>query len=156
VTGPLSLERFRALLSAYGGRSELWPEAERAAAQALCAGSAEARALLAVEAELDAQLSSVAVPPEPGPELWRRLNEVPLRAPQKRVWWPFRSAWIPAFAWALSAVVGVGWGLESAPLDSEDATSASVATADAATASTLTPVDEFAALAGGSLPELED
>ena len=80
---PLSLERFRALIAAYGARPELWPEAERAAALALRDASAEARGLFEEEAALDATLGAL---PEPdvSPGFLRRLNEVPLRAPQKR------------------------------------------------------------------------
>ena len=156
MTAALSLERFRALLAAYGARTELWPETERAAALLLCEASAEARSLLAAEAGLDAHLASGAVPPEPAPDFLRRLNEVPLRAPQKRALWPFRNAWIPAFSWALAAVVGLGWGLQSAPFESDDSASPSVAAVDSATPSTLTADDDLAALAGGALSELED
>jgi hypothetical protein len=156
VTKPLTLERFRALVLAYGGSSELWPEAERQAALLLCAASAEARALVAAEAELDTRLATGAAPPEPRAELLRRLNEVPLRAPQRRAWWPFRNAWVPAFGWALAAAVGLGWGLDSAPLEDELTVGATVAAVDSAAPDTVSAEDDLTALAGGALSELEE
>jgi hypothetical protein len=55
-------ERFIALLETYGGRTERWPEDERAGALALLERSAEARAQLAAAADLDALLDRVAAP----------------------------------------------------------------------------------------------
>jgi hypothetical protein len=153
----LELERFRALTLSYGGRLERWPSREREAARALCAESAEARALLAAEAGLDEALASAAPAPDLPPELWRRLNELPARAPQRRLFWPFQRAWIPAVSWALAAVVGVAWGLESAPFESVDSdTGSGVATVDSASPDALSADDDLAALVGGSLAELEE
>jgi hypothetical protein len=157
MTRPLTLERFRALTLAYGGRLELWPSAERAAARATCAESAEARALLLAEAGLDEALASESVTPDLGPDLWRRLNELPVRTPQRRVFWPFRRAWIPAVSWALAAVVGFTWGLETAPFEPEDPeVSGSVAAVGSASPDSVSVDDDLVLLAGGSLAELEE
>lgn len=154
---PLDLERFRALSLAYGGRLERWPSAEREAAHALCRESAEARALLSAEAGLDAALASAAPAPDLPPELWRRLNELPARAPQRRMFWPFQRAWIPAVSWALAAAVGVAWGLESAPFESADSDAAQgVATVDSASPDAPSAEDDLDALVGGELAELEE
>jgi hypothetical protein len=157
MTKSLTLERFRALTLAYGGRLELWPSAEREAARALVAESVEARALLAAEAGLDRVLESASPAPDLSPDLWRRLNELPARAPQRRLVWPFRRAWIPAVSWALAAAVGLAWGLESAPLEGPDADAGgSVASVDSASPDVLTLDDDLDALASGSLAELEE
>jgi hypothetical protein len=74
---PISLERFSALADAYGADLGRWPEADRAAAQALAQDSAKARARLAEADALDAvlDLSRVA---SPSPELRQRiLSEAP-------------------------------------------------------------------------------
>ena len=157
MTKSLTLERFRALTLAYGGRLELWPSAEREAARALYAESAEARALLAAEVGLDRVLESAGPAPDPSPELWRRLNELPARAPQRRLVWPFGRAWIPAVSWALAAAVGLAWGLESAPLEGLDADAGgSVAAVDSASPDLLSSDDDLYALTVGSLAELEE
>ncbi|HYE00512.1 MAG TPA: hypothetical protein VEH84_14095, partial [Alphaproteobacteria bacterium] len=59
---PMDAARLRALLDAYGARPERWPPAERAAALALLAASAEARAARAEAAALDALLDLAAAP----------------------------------------------------------------------------------------------
>ncbi len=157
MTKPLTLERFRALALAYGGRLELWPSAEREAARATCAESAEARAILGAEAGLDAALVSESTVPELRPDLWRRLNELPVRTPQRRIFWPFQRAWIPAVSWALAAVVGLAWGLETAPFEpvAEDV-SGGVATMGSASPEPISADDDLDLLARGSLAELEE
>jgi hypothetical protein len=155
MTPPLSLARFGALLEAYGARLELWPEAERDAARALLETSLEARELRAAEAALDAAFES-APEPELSAALMRRLNEVPIRTPQRRALWPFRSVWVPALGWALAAAVGLGIGFQTAPFESDTATFAESATSDnAASGDEPAADDDFMALASGSLAELE-
>jgi hypothetical protein len=105
----LPIDRFQSLLAAYGGRLELFPAAEREAAQALLASSAEARALLSAEAGLDALLGQ-ATPGELSPALARKLAELPVRHPQVRTLWPFRRVWLPAVAWAAAAAFGIAVG----------------------------------------------
>jgi hypothetical protein len=154
VTKPLALARFRAIVAAYGAKSELWPEAERAAALALCAASAEARALLAEEAELDGVLAS-ALPP-PAPDLLRRLNEVPLRTPQHRAWWPFQRAWVPVLGWAFAALLGLGCGLGLPFEQDEPDVVATVASAGTSAPDSTPADDELAALVSGSLAEFTE
>lgn len=156
---PLSLERFRALIAAYGARPELWPDAERAAALALRDASPEARALFDEEVAFDATLGAL---PEPdvSPDFLRRLNEVPLRAPQKRRWLSLPGLWVPALSWAFAAVLGLGLGFSTEPLETDDADATTVAAVDSATqsgADTASTADEdFSALALDALDELEE
>lgn len=153
----LSFERFSELVSAYGGRLELWPDAEKAAAAALLESSAPARALLSAEAELDAMFTEPSAAPEPSAALLRRLNEIPLRAQQRSVWWPFRRAWIPAVGWAFAAALGVGWGIVGTPFEDSELATASALTADAGTPDGSTaPDDDLTALARGTLVELQE
>jgi hypothetical protein len=56
----MKLDRFTELLDAYGAEPRRWPPAERAAAQAFLAVSAEARGRLAAAAALDALLDQAA------------------------------------------------------------------------------------------------
>jgi hypothetical protein len=161
VKTPLSLERFRALLAAYGARPELWPDTERAAALALRDASVEARALFDEEAGLDATLGAL---PEPyvSPDFLRRLKEVPLRAPQKRRWFALPGMWIPAVSWAFAAVLGLGLGFSTDALDTGEADGGStVATVDSAApsgegAAATGEDDFFSALALDALDELEE
>jgi len=154
----LSLERFRALVAAYGGRLEVWPEHEAHSARELVAVSAEARALLTAEAELDRAFELASAPPEVPARLLRRLNEVPLRTPQRRVFWPFGRAWVPALGWAFAAALGISWGLFSPPFETTEPDTAPIV-ASAGVTSHEAPAaseDDFAALARGTLVEFEE
>lgn len=62
TTDRMSLERFEAIVAAYGARPDRWPTAERQAAEILLAGSATARALLDGAAALDGLLDTVPAP----------------------------------------------------------------------------------------------
>lgn len=104
----LSLERFRALVEAYGADLSRFPAGERDAARLLVESSAEARNLLHAERALDAELAALGAP-EVSATLERRLLEIPLRAPRARRW-PFATVWLPALAWAAAAAVGVWLG----------------------------------------------
>jgi hypothetical protein len=90
----------------------------------------------------------------------RRLNEVPLRALQKRAFWSLRGLWVPAVSWAFAAAVGLGFGLTTEPMDDEADTTTSVAAAESAapgpTASSSASEDDLSALAQGALNELEE
>ena len=123
MTEPLSLERFQRLLAAYGARHELWPAAERPAAERLLEMSSEARTLLLREEDLDTGLSALAaLTPELTPGLSRKLAELPLRNARKRWSWPFGRVWVPAAAWAAAAVFGIAIGTltsEGEPANSE-------------------------------------
>lgn len=61
----MTLERFRAVLQAYGGDPKSWPEDERTAAQALLATSNEAQALVDAETDLDQALQTLPPVREP-------------------------------------------------------------------------------------------
>ena len=56
----MRMRRFRALLASYGAEPGLWPDAERPAAEALLASSAEARALAEAERTIDLVLHAAA------------------------------------------------------------------------------------------------
>jgi hypothetical protein len=58
----MPINRFAAILDAYGAEARRWPAAERSAAEALLAASAEARALQARAAQLDRMLATSASP----------------------------------------------------------------------------------------------
>lgn len=156
-TRGISLERFRALLAAYGARPELWPAQERPAALALRDASAEARALFDAEHALDAEFAGV-VDAELAPSLLRRLNEVPLRAPQKRAWFSLRRMWLPAASWAFAAVLGLGFGLTTEPFAEEADGTEPVAAASAVAPDTAASLveDDISALARGALVDFEE
>jgi hypothetical protein len=156
VNRPLSFERFSELVASYGGRVELWPDGERAAGEALLESSEQARALVAAEAELDVLFAEPSAPPVPSAALMRRLNEIPLRVPQRRVWWPFRRVWIPAVAWAFAAALGLGWGIAGTPFEDGELATASAESADAAPADAASTDDDWSALARGTLVEFQE
>lgn len=126
---PVDLARLGRILEAYGADPEAWPAAERDAALALLARSAEARALRERAARLDRlldQLLDRAPALEPSPELKARvLAAANQAAPPWRqrlsAWsfalWPFGPVWRPATALALAALFGVTLGTV-APLPS--------------------------------------
>lgn len=58
----MPIDRFAAILGAYGAETRRWPVAERAAAESLLAASAEARELHAEAAALDRLLTASVVP----------------------------------------------------------------------------------------------
>ena len=60
---PMGLARFRAILDAFGAEPQRWPAADRASAEALLAGSAEARRLQEEAAVLDDLLAQSEAPP---------------------------------------------------------------------------------------------
>lgn len=132
MTGPankeignaMQLDRFRALLEAYGAAPGRWPEDERAAATALLADSEDARTLHRAAASLDDALDLVEAP-APSPELARRVEELiferPAPAAQQsiathsltrrlRAW---RVAWRPAVL-AASGALGLAVGIAAA------------------------------------------
>lgn len=79
TTEKMSVERFAAIVDAYGARADRWPVAERAAAEALVAASPEARRLLDAAAGLDRLLDA-----SPAQEPSRALREAVLRAAPRR------------------------------------------------------------------------
>ncbi|MCZ6522557.1 MAG: hypothetical protein O7A68_01650 [Alphaproteobacteria bacterium] len=122
---PVDLARLGRILEAYGADPEAWPAAERDAALALLARSAEARALRERAARLD-RLLDRAPALEPSPELEARVLAAANQAsPSWRrrlsAWtfalWPFGPVWRPATVLALAALFGVTLGTV-APLPS--------------------------------------
>jgi hypothetical protein len=132
----LPIDRFKTLLSAYGARLELWPETERAAAQALIESSLEARELVRAEAGLDALFAESLAPDLP-PDLARRLAELPIsHSEASRIWSVRRMLW-PALGWALAAAFGLVLG-SSVP-DTELGTALDAATVSADPVDTAEP-----------------
>ena len=122
----MTLDRLRDVVGAYGAAAHRWPVADRAAALALVAESAEARALLDDALKLDLMLDA-APAPEPASDLLvsrimaARPRSVPVAVVQPtsrrglRAFfqdiWPYGSAAVPAGALAASIMLGAGFGL---------------------------------------------
>ncbi|MFP3563450.1 hypothetical protein [Paraburkholderia sp. SIMBA_030] len=93
-------ERFHQIVEAYGADPRRWPEQERAAGQAWAAlHRAEADAVLAEAAGIDAWFAAGTVDP-PGAAL---LERIVASAPVRRPAGPRRRLW-----WSGAAVAGVG------------------------------------------------
>ena len=103
-----ALARFEALLDAYGAEPRRWPADRRAAADALLARSAEARALQAAAARLDALIDTAAIEPAPAHLMGRVIAAAPrARAPRKG-WF---AGWLkPSAGLAFAAVLGLALG----------------------------------------------
>src|ERR1700749_1828556 len=84
-------ERFQQIVEAYGAEPRRWPQHDRAAAQAWGQSHrAEADALLAEAAGVDAWLAADKVEPPDAALLERVLDSAPVRqpaAPRRRLWW---------------------------------------------------------------------
>lgn len=120
----ITLERFAAIVDAYGASPMRWPVAERGAAEALLAASTEARALLSDARMLDGMLA-VAPVEAPSAALVERLMAARPRAaaapaatakPQGffreliGAIWPYGSPALPTGALAASIMLGVALG----------------------------------------------
>ncbi len=105
----MTLDRFQALLAAYGTHLERWSAQDAAAARELLLSSREARAAFDAEKSLDALLDAAAPPPELPSELLASLARIPERTAQG---FPFRrrSLLMPALGWAAAAVIGLWAG----------------------------------------------
>lgn len=149
VQAPMTLERFRQLVEAYGADFARMPEAERASARALLESSEAARALWDEARALDALLDA---PQDlaPSPALERALAQIPERHAQKGVviqLAPFRSkAWM-LFAAAASLLLGV---LSGAQTEDEATTWASLDSAGEIALEDEDELSELGALAFGS------
>jgi hypothetical protein len=88
MTEPMTLERLRTLIAAYGADPARWPLAERPAAKTLLARSPEARAALADAEPLDTLLDAVpALSPSPALRA-AVLAGMPRRERSGRIgWW---------------------------------------------------------------------
>jgi hypothetical protein len=99
----MGLERFQELIDAYGAEPSRWPLAERAGAEALLANDAQARALVADAAALDALLDAAEAAPEPSDLLRHRV----LRAAPRARAAISRFGWASGAGWAAAAAAGV-------------------------------------------------
>jgi hypothetical protein len=111
----LSLDRFQALMAAYGTSTLRWPEAERKAAMDLLAACEPARLLAREQEVLDAWLS-VPRTPRISKEVIFALNAIPVRHKKGLLTrrWRGRALWLPAIGWAAAAALGVWLGARSA------------------------------------------
>lgn len=110
----MDLKRFTEVMDAYGGNPARWPLTEREAARAFLRDSAEARALVADVASLDSALDAAEEVSVPAALMGRVLASRQAGgalAGKLRALWPGRQIWRPAFALAMSAVLGLGVGL---------------------------------------------
>jgi len=121
----LTLERFAALVEAYGGNVERFPAHERVAARALAQRSREAQQMLAGARALDALLASARAE-LPSMRLERELLKIPERHKQRRSSasvLPFRSRGRAALAAAAAVLLGVLSGGLSPSEGGDDPTS---------------------------------
>ena len=108
----VSLERFEALVAAYGGDFTRYPERERAGAEALVARSRDARRIFEAARAFDALLHSARAELPSRLELVARLGTIPSTYAQERsvvALLPFRSrgrAWLAAAAAMLLGIAG--------------------------------------------------
>lgn len=118
MTTPLSEQRFRELVDAYGADVARFPEPERRAAELLISSSEMARRWLEEERELDLRMTealSAAIEPISA-DLERKLTSIPILHEQKA---SRRGGlvrlFVPALAWAAAACVGllIGSGVVS-------------------------------------------
>ena len=116
---PLTIERLRALLDAYGASPDRWPPDEREPALALLAQSTEAQALQVEAARLDALLDLVPAR-QPSPELVAcalagapRGRSLHRRPGARR--WQMAAAALPLAAAAAAAVIWLLPQREPAP-----------------------------------------
>ena len=106
----MNLARLAEILDAYGADARRWPAAERVAAEALIAGSAEAATLREDAAALD-MMMDLSAAPAPSPELMARV--LAGREPSAgwlAILWPFGPVWQPVSAMAAAAVLGIAIG----------------------------------------------
>lgn len=136
----LTLERFRALVEAYGGNLERFPARERAAARELLARSESARQLVEAASAFDQVLADARADSQVSSDVYERFGRIPSqhsqRTPVLRLL-PFRSpkqTWLLAAAAVLLGVLGGGYdavsGASKGSVDSAQAEIASLAFAD--------------------------
>jgi hypothetical protein len=105
----MEIERFKALIDAYGAAVARWPADEREAALSFAETDAEARRLLQDEAALDRLLDAADTLPATRALEDRILAAFPERPPQTRRRWLAALAehWIPSAAIACSLALGL-------------------------------------------------
>jgi len=110
----MNLDRFAALVDAYGGSPARWPAAERAAAAALMKSSPEARRLAQEADALDRLLDQPQTAPATRALQDRILAALGERAatPRARITIFAPGHWLPVGAVACSLLLGVVAGIE--------------------------------------------
>ena len=103
----MTLERFKAILEAYGGEERRWPTAERESALAFADGSAEAKRLLAEARALDRLLDEAETSSADRALEDRIMASFGKSEGGGRSW---SRQWIPAGAIAASLVLGLATG----------------------------------------------
>ncbi|MFT6583195.1 MAG: hypothetical protein ACJAU6_003647 [Alphaproteobacteria bacterium] len=112
----MKIERFQAILDAYGANPDQWPAEERNAAQHLAETSSTAQAMMTDAAALDQFLDAArgAIPQaEPSPELLADILAAATPAARHRwtaLLWPFGLVWKPASALAMAGLLGLFLG----------------------------------------------
>lgn len=114
----MTYERFKMLVEAYGGDPTRWPEAERAAALKFAENDAAAQSLLKEARTLD-QVIDLAETAPATPQLQERIladfdaRNVGRAGPWTRLiaWAPAPTRLIPATAFAVSLLLGLGVGV---------------------------------------------
>ena len=120
---PMTLERLKALLDAYGASPDRWPVDERPGAEALLKDNRDAQALAADTRRFDTVLDS-APAATPSPELRARIlsafDRVASQPSVRRlidrianIVWPGAPLWQPSAALAVSLVAGLLLGVVS-------------------------------------------
>ncbi len=145
----LSLERFAALVEAYGSDLERYPLRERAAAKALVLHRPEARRMLEAARALDALLVS-ARDERDSLELETRLSRIPQRHRQVRVGialLPFRSRRSAGLAAAAAVALGIVTG-QFVPNATDDGDQLEPASASLTFADDL--LQDFTSVEGGA------
>jgi hypothetical protein len=117
-TTPMTAERFKTLLEAYGADVGRWPQAERLSAHDYAQTAPEAVALLAEARAIDALLAKLPAP-EPRPALMTSILAQIHRRPARQrgagaaltglldALWPRAAAWKPASVFVSALVLGV-------------------------------------------------
>jgi hypothetical protein len=119
----MDVERFGALVAAYGSDPRRWPVGERAAALALLTSSEEAARLAAEAERLDALLDQAADAAVPEMDASALVEAIVSRAPRQNALrrrsngWRVRIGWPPVALLAAASIAGfvVGWTGESVP-----------------------------------------
>jgi len=139
----MTIERFAALLDAYGADRGRWPEVERATALALLAEDARARALLAEARALDEALDASPAP-QVSPALRARVLAAAPTPRQARRWAlaAWARMWAPGAGLVAAGLAGVMFG---AVLNADSDVGAQTLLAEAE------PYDEFVLADGGPL-----
>lgn len=111
-----SLSRFKDLISAYGADPAHWPDDERGGALALVNRDPLAAAMLEDERQLDLKLA-FAEPVCASSELVERIlvEAESSKTGWRDVLWPFGPLWQPMTAVACAGILGIVFGLLTAP-----------------------------------------